>query len=82
MYRTGRESAFWLGIVVFGGGYLLLSRVLSTDATGNPVAFTDRALDTPALDLRSAPAASKPMSHPACLTRAKGTCTAGANTQG
>jgi hypothetical protein len=38
-------------------GYFLLSRVLSTDATGNPVAFTDRALDTPALDLRSAPAA-------------------------
>jgi hypothetical protein len=57
MYSTGRERAFWLGIVVFGGGYLLLSRVLSTDATGNPVAFTDRALDTPALDLRSAPAA-------------------------
>jgi hypothetical protein len=51
MYRTGRERAFWLGIVVFGGGYLLLSRVLSTDATGNPVAFTNRALDTPALDL-------------------------------
>jgi hypothetical protein len=56
MYRTGRERAFWLGIVVFGGGYLLLSRVLSTDATGNPVAFTNRALDTFALNLRSAPA--------------------------
>jgi hypothetical protein len=55
MYRTGRARAFWLGIVVFGGGYLLLSRVLSTDATGNPVAFTNRALDTPALNLRSAP---------------------------
>jgi hypothetical protein len=57
MYRTGRERAFWLGIVVFGGGYLLLARVLSSDSTGNPVAFTNWALDTPALDLRSAPAA-------------------------
>jgi hypothetical protein len=55
MYRTGRARAFWLGIVVFGGGYLLLSRVLSTDATGNPVALTNRALDTLALNLRSAP---------------------------
>ena len=55
MYRTGRARAFWLGIVVFGGGYLLLSRVLSTDATGNPVALTNRALDTLVLNLRSAP---------------------------
>jgi hypothetical protein len=55
MYRTGRARAFWLGIVVFGGGYLLLSRVLSTDATGNPVALTNRVLDTFALNLRSAP---------------------------
>jgi hypothetical protein len=38
--RTGRECAFWLGIVVFGGGYLLLIQVLSSDGTGNPVAFT------------------------------------------
>jgi len=51
MYRTGRARAFWLGIVVFGGGYLLLSRVLSSDATGNPVAFMDRVLDTPSLGL-------------------------------
>ena len=55
LYRTGRERAFWLGIIIFGGGYLLLSRVLSTDATGNPVAITNRALDTLALNLRSAP---------------------------
>jgi hypothetical protein len=55
MYRIGRARAFWLGIVVFGGGYLLLSRVLSTDATGNPVALTNRALDTLAINLRSAP---------------------------
>jgi hypothetical protein len=56
MYRTGSARAYCLGIVVFGGGYLLFSRVLSTDAAGNPVAFTNRALDTPALNLRSAPA--------------------------
>ena len=57
IYRTGRERAFWLGIVVFGGGYLLLAEVLSRDATGNPVAFINRVLDTPAFDPRSAPAA-------------------------
>jgi uncharacterized membrane protein len=45
IYRTGRERAFWLGIVVFGGGYLLLGQVLSSDGTGNPVAFINRALD-------------------------------------
>jgi hypothetical protein len=55
MYRTGRERAFWLGIVVFGAGYLLLAEVLSRDGTGNPVAFINRVLDTPALDPRSAP---------------------------
>ena len=55
IYRIGRERAFWVGIVVFGGGYFLLSRVLSTDATGNPVALTNRALDTLAINLRSAP---------------------------
>jgi hypothetical protein len=57
MYRTGRERAFWLGIVVFGGGYLLLIEVLSRDGTGNPVAFMNRVLDTPTLDLRSTPTA-------------------------
>ena len=57
IYRTGRERAFWLGIVVFGGGYLLLAEVLSRDATGNPVAFINRVLDTRALDPRSAPEA-------------------------
>ncbi len=45
IYRTGRERAFWLGIVVFGGGYLLLIEVLSRDGTGNPVAFINRVLD-------------------------------------
>jgi hypothetical protein len=56
MYRTGRERAYWLGIVVFGGGYLLLAHVLrSSDDTGNPIAVTDRILDMVALD-RSAPA--------------------------
>ena len=55
MYRTGRERAFWLGIVVFGGGYLLLASVLSRDDTGNPVAVIDRVLDMVALD-RSVPA--------------------------
>jgi hypothetical protein len=54
MYRTGRERAFWLGIVVFGGGYLLLVSVLSRDDTGNPVAVIDRILDMMALD-RSVP---------------------------
>jgi hypothetical protein len=54
MYRTGRERAFWLGIVVFGGGYLLLASVLSTDYTGNPIAVIDRILDIVALD-RSVP---------------------------
>jgi hypothetical protein len=48
IYRTGRERAFWLGIVVFGGGYLLLAQVLSSDGTGNPVAFINRVLDTAA----------------------------------
>jgi hypothetical protein len=57
IYRTGRDRAFWLGIVVFGGGYLLLAEVLSRDGTGNPVAFINRVLDTRALDPRSAPAA-------------------------
>jgi hypothetical protein len=57
IYRTGRERAFWLGIVVFGGGYLLLIEVLSRDGTGNPVAFINRVLDTRALDPRSAPGA-------------------------
>jgi hypothetical protein len=57
IYRTGRERAFWLGIVVFGGGYLLLVEVLSRDGTGNPVAFINRVLDTRALDPRSAPEA-------------------------
>jgi hypothetical protein len=56
IYRTGRERAFWMGIVVFGGGYLLLIEVLSRDGTGNPVAIINRVLDTPALDPRSAPA--------------------------
>jgi hypothetical protein len=55
VYRTGRERAFWLGIVVFGGGYLLLAHVLSADVTGNPVAVTDRVLDMVALG-RSVPA--------------------------
>ena len=45
MYRTGRERAFWLGIVVFGGGYLLLAQILSSDGTGNPVAIINRVLD-------------------------------------
>jgi hypothetical protein len=45
MYRTGRKRAFWLGIVVFGGGYLLLAEVLSRDGTGNPVAIINRVLD-------------------------------------
>jgi hypothetical protein len=57
MYRTGRARAFWLGIVIFGGGYLLLARVLSSDDTGNPVAVIDRVLDIPEFDLRPAPAA-------------------------
>jgi uncharacterized membrane protein len=45
IYRTGRERAFWLGIVVFGGGYLLLAQILSSDGTGNPVAIINRVLD-------------------------------------
>jgi hypothetical protein len=54
MHRTGRERTFWLGIVVFGGGYRLLASVLSRDDTGNPVAVIDRILDMVALD-RSVP---------------------------
>jgi hypothetical protein len=57
IYWVGRERAFWLGIVIFGGGYLLLIEVLSRDGTGNPVAFINRVLDTPTLDLRSTPTA-------------------------
>jgi hypothetical protein len=57
IYWVGRERAFWLGIVIFGGGYLLLIEVLSRDGTGNPVAFMNRVLDTPTLDLRSTPTA-------------------------
>jgi hypothetical protein len=55
MYRTGRERAFWLGIFVFGGGYLLLNHVLQSDPTGNPQAITDRILKMVPLD-RSVPA--------------------------
>jgi hypothetical protein len=45
IYRTGRERAFWLGIVLFGVGYLLLAQILSSDGTGNPVAVMNRVLD-------------------------------------
>ena len=45
IYRTGRERVFWRGIVVFGGGYLLLAQILSSDGTGNPVAIINRVLD-------------------------------------
>ncbi len=64
IYRTGRERAFWVGIVVFGGGYLLLIQVLSSDGTGNPVAFINRVLDTPSLDVRSAPTAGSKVLAP------------------
>lgn len=57
IYRSGRERAFWLGILVFGGGYLLLTRVVFTDAASSPVVFTNRVLDTLALNLRSGPQA-------------------------
>jgi hypothetical protein len=50
MYRTGRKRAFWLGIVVFGAGYLCLNSVLSIDPTGNPVAVLDRVLKMVPLD--------------------------------
>jgi hypothetical protein len=50
IYRTGRDRAFWLGIVVLGGGYLLLTQFLSRDDMGNPVAVIDRVLDMAALD--------------------------------
>jgi hypothetical protein len=54
MYSAERERAFWVGIVVFGGGYLLLTSVRFADDMGNPVAVIDRVLDMVALD-RSVP---------------------------
>ncbi len=57
VYRTGRQRALWLGILVFGGGYLVLSRFVFTEAAISPVALTNWGLDSLALNRRSGPRA-------------------------
>jgi hypothetical protein len=58
VYRTGGDRAFWLGMLVFGGGYLLLSRFVFTDATTSPLALTNRGIDALRWNLRSTPQAA------------------------
>jgi hypothetical protein len=59
VYRTGGDRAFWLGMLVFGGGYLLLGRFVFTDPDVGAVALTNRTLDALALNRRSALAAGE-----------------------
>jgi hypothetical protein len=58
VYRTGGDRAFWLGMLVFGGGYLLLSRFVFTDGATSPIALTNRGIDALRWNLRSTPQAA------------------------